>query len=82
MYIYLSICVCVCVCIDFPGGTGGKEPICQCRRHKSHGFDPWVSEIPWRKAWKPTPLFLPRQFPCTKEAGGLQFTGLHRVGHH
>ena len=41
----------------FPGGTSGKEPACQCRRHKRHGFDPWVGKIPW--AWQPTPVFLP-----------------------
>ena len=28
----------------FPGGTSGKEPICQCRRLKRHRFDPWVGE--------------------------------------
>ena len=22
-----------------PGGSKGKEPTCQCRRHKRHGFD-------------------------------------------
>ena len=22
-------------------------------------FDPWVGKIPWRREWKPTPLFLP-----------------------
>ena len=26
---------------------------------KRHAFDPWVGKIPWRRAWKPTPLFLP-----------------------
>ena len=26
----------------FPGGTSGKEPICQCRRRKRHELDPWV----------------------------------------
>ena len=31
----------------------------QCWRHKRHGFDPWVRKIPWRKAWHPTPVFLP-----------------------
>ena len=30
-----------------------------CRRHKRHGFDPWVGKIPWRRAWQPTPVFLP-----------------------
>ena len=42
----------------FPGGTSGKEPACQCRRHKRPGFDPWVRKIPWRRAWQPTPVFL------------------------
>ena len=33
----------------FPAGASGKEPACQCRRPKSHGFDPWIGKIPWRK---------------------------------
>ena len=44
---------------SFPGGTSGKEPACQCRRHKRHEFNPWVGKIPWRRAWQPTPVFLP-----------------------
>ena len=24
-----------------------------------HGFNPWIGKIPWRRAWKPTPVFLP-----------------------
>ena len=27
--------------LSFPGGTSGKEPACQCRRHKRCWFDPW-----------------------------------------
>ena len=23
------------------------------------GFDPWVEKILWRRAWQPTPVFLP-----------------------
>jgi len=23
------------------------------------GFDHWVRKIPWRRAWQPTPVFLP-----------------------
>ena len=30
----------------FPGGASGKEPTCQCGRHKRQGFDPWVGKIP------------------------------------
>ena len=44
---------------DFSGGGGGKESACQYRRHKRRGFDPWVGKIPWRRAWQPTPVFLP-----------------------
>ena len=45
--------------LGFPGGTSGKEPTCQCRRHKRCGFDPWVGKIPWRRERQPTPVFLP-----------------------
>ena len=41
---------------SFSGGSDGKEPACQCRRHR---FDPWVRNIPWRRKWEPTPIFLP-----------------------
>jgi len=27
--------------------------------HKTLGFHPWVGKIPWRRAWQPTPVFLP-----------------------
>ena len=33
----------------------GKEPSCWCRRL---GFCPWVRDIPWRRKWQPTPVFL------------------------
>ena len=44
--------------LGFPCGAGGIEHSCQCRKHKRHGFDPWVRRIPWRRAWHPTPGFL------------------------
>ena len=37
----------------------GKEGICQCRRHRRRGFDPWVRKIPWSRKLQPTPEFLP-----------------------
>ena len=49
----------LCIRVGFPGGAGGKEPICQCRRHKRLGFNPWVKKIPWKREWLPTPVFLP-----------------------
>ena len=27
-----------------------------------HRFNPWVGKIPWRRAWQPTPVFLPGEF--------------------
>ena len=32
--------------LGFPDGTSGKEPVCQCGRHKGHGFNLWVGKIP------------------------------------
>ena len=34
---------------NFLGAAHGKEPACQCRRHKRQGFNPWVRKILWRK---------------------------------
>ena len=31
--------------MGFPGTASGKEPVCQCRKHKRHGFNPWVEKI-------------------------------------
>ena len=46
----------------FSHSSGGKEPTCQCRRHKRCRFNPWVGKIPWRRrAWQPTPEFLPAE---------------------
>ena len=36
-----------------------KKNTCQCRRYKRWWFNPWVGKIPWKKAWQPTPVFLP-----------------------
>ena len=41
----------------FPGGVRGKEPTCQCRRHKRPELEPWVRKIPWRRRRQPTPVF-------------------------
>ena len=52
----------------FPGGTSGKESAWKCRRQKIHGFIPWVAKTPWRRAWQPTPVFLPGENPMDREA--------------
>ena len=42
----------------FPCGANHKEISRQCRKHKSHEFNPWVGKIPWSRAWQPTPAWL------------------------
>ena len=38
---------------DLPADADGHNRCC---------FDPWVGKIPWRRAWQPTPVFLPGEF--------------------
>ena len=45
--------------MGLPGGISGKEPTCQCRRHKRCEFDLCVGKIPWRRAWQSTLAFSP-----------------------
>ena len=39
--------------MDFPGGSVGKESSCNAGN---------AGLIPWRRAWQPTPVFLPGEF--------------------
>ena len=42
--------------LGFPGGSAVKNlPAWRYR------FEPWVRKIPWRRKWRPTPVFLPRR---------------------
>ena len=44
-------------------------------------WETWVEKTLWRRAWQPTPVFLPGEFPWTEERGRLQSIGSQRVGH-
>ena len=46
----------------FPSGSAGEESVCQCRRHRRRGVDPWVGKIPWRREQRPSLVFLPGKF--------------------
>jgi len=60
--IVVLICIfLVIIDIDFSGCTRCKESACQGRRCKRPRFDLCVGKIPWRRAWQPTPVFLPRE---------------------
>ena len=61
--------------MGFPGGARAKESTCQCKRHKRCGFDPWVRKIPWRRDWRPTPVFLPGEFHGQRSLVGYSSWG-------
>ena len=46
--------------LQYSWGFLVAQRIClQCRRPE---FDPWVGKMPCRRAWQPTPVFLPEEF--------------------
>ena len=65
-----------------PRWPGGKEPACQCRRHKRCRFDPCVGKIPWSRKWQPTLVFLPWISHGQRNPEGYSPWGRKRVGHN
>ena len=58
---------------SYPGGSMGKKKKkfhLQCRRCRRLGFDFWVGKIPWRRAWQPTPVFLPGECHAQRSLAG------------
>ena len=59
---------------------------CWLRRQRIHlqcgrpGFNPRAGKIPWRRAWQPTPVFLPGE-SHREEPGRLESMGSQRVRH-
>ena len=45
--------------MGFPRGTGKNLTAKAGDVSKRHGFYLWLRKIPWRRAWQPTPVFLP-----------------------
>ena len=52
-----------------------KNTACQCRRCKRRGFNPRVGKIPWRRAWQPTPVFLPGKVHGQRSLAGYSSQG-------
>ena len=46
------------------------ENCLQCKSYRRCGFDPWVGKILWRRAWQPTPVFLPGESHGQKSLAG------------
>ena len=53
-------------------GSDGKESVCNAG---DPSFDPWVCNVPWRREWQRTPVFLPGEFH------GQRSLGSQIVGH-
>ena len=64
-----------------PRDISGKEPACQCSRHKRCGLHPWVRKIPWSRKWQPAPGFLPGTFHGQRSLAGCSPWDW-RVGHN
>ena len=57
----------------FPGGASGKEPTCQCRKCKRHGFNPWVGKIPLEEGMATHSSILAWRIPWTESTPSLAF---------
>ena len=53
-----------------------KNPPADARDARKHEFNPWVDKIPRRRAWQPTPVFLPG-----KSHGQRSLVGYSPWGH-
>ena len=62
--------------MGFPGGSDGKEFVCQ---YREPGFDLWV-KILWRRKWQSS--ILAWRIPWTEEPGGILSMGSQRVVHN
>ena len=65
----------LCALLDFPGNSG-KEPMCQCRKHRRHGFIPEL-----RRKWHP-PQYSCLENPMDRGAWQVIAHGVARVGHN
>ena len=59
----------------------GKKIFLQSRRHRRHGFNPWVRKIPWRRKWQLTPVFLLGKSHGQRSLVGYSPWGRQRVEH-
>ena len=66
----------MCMQLGFPGGSVGKETTFIALDARDACLIPWLGKIPWRRAWKPTPVSLPLSIVDK----GLQCMGSQSVG--
>ena len=58
-----------------PKWRSGRESACQCSRHRRCRFNPWVGNMPSRRKWQPTPVFLPGKSPRQRRLVGYSPEG-------
>ena len=61
---------------ELPQWLSSKDSACQCRKCK---FDPWVGKMPWRRAWQPTPVFLPGESHGLRSPTGYSPQGVKEL---
>jgi len=66
----------------FLGGASGKEPACQCRRHKRCGVQSLSWEDSLEKGMAPHCNILALRIPQTVEPSRLKSIGLQRIRHN
>ena len=52
------------------GSSVGKEPACNAGDAKDMGLSPRSGRSPWRRAWQPTPVFLPEESHWQRSLAG------------
>ena len=64
--------------MGFPGGSDGKEFVCNAGRP---GFDSWVEvgKIPWRRKWQLTLVFSPGKSHGQKSLAGYSPRGCNEL---
>ena len=65
--------------LGFPAGTSGQESICYAGDPVRCGLDPWVKKVPCRRAWQPTPVYLPGESHGQKSLAGYRPWGLKEL---
>ena len=59
-----------------------KNPPASAGDAKGAGSIPGLGRFPWKRAWPPTPVFLPGESPWTEQPGRLQAMGSQRARHN
>ena len=67
---------------ELPRWCSAKRSACQLETCKRRGFDPGVGKIPWRRAWQPTPVFLPGEPQGQRSLAGYSLKSWTRQHTH